>query len=109
MEVRRKIKISSTGSTPTLQNERVPDGNEMSEIYSRAGLRESAVISLMAKSGLRPQVMGNHDGTDGLRMRDLPDLVIHEGKAKCVRGAGQDNSEEGTVQDEQLVPTQSPR
>jgi hypothetical protein len=57
----------------------------MSEIYSRAGLRESAVISLMAKSGLRPQVMGNHDGTDGLRMRDLPDLVIHEGKAKCVR------------------------
>ena len=85
VEVRRKIKISSTGSTPTLQDERVPDGNEMSEIYSRAGLRESAMISLMAKSGLRPQVMGNHDGTDGLRMRDLPDLVIHEGKAKCVR------------------------
>lgn len=85
VEIKRKIKISSTGSTPTLQDERVPDGDEMSEIYSRAGLRESAVISLMAKSGLRPQVMGNHDGTDGLRIRDLPDLVIHEGKAKCVR------------------------
>ena len=85
VEIRRKIKISSTGSTPTLQDERVPDGDEMSEIYSRAGLRESAMISLMAKSGLRPQVMGNHDGTDGLRMRDLPDLVIHDGKAKCVR------------------------
>ena len=85
VEIRRKIKVSSTGSTPTLQDERVPDGDEMSEIYSRAGLRESAVISLMAKSGLRPQVMGNHDGTDGLRIHDLPDLVIHEGKAKCVR------------------------
>ena len=85
VEVRRKIKISFTGSTPTLQDERVPDGDEMSEIYSRAGLRESAMISLMAKSGLRPQVMGNHDGTDGLKMRDLPDLVIHDGKAKCVR------------------------
>ena len=98
VEIRRKIKISSTGSTPTLQDERVPDGDEMSEIYSRAGLRESAMISLMAKSGLRPQVMGNHDGTDGLRMRDLPDLVIHDGKAKCVRTPSR-NSEEGTVQD----------
>ena len=85
VEIRRKIKVSSLGSTPTLQNERVPDGNEMSEIYSRAGLRESAIISLMAKSGLRPQVLGNNDGTDGLRIRDLPDLVIHGDKAKCVR------------------------
>ena len=85
VEVRRKIKVSNAGSTPTLQDERIPDGQEMSEIYSRASLRESAVISLMAKSGLRPQVLGNHDGTDGLRMRDLPDLVIHQGKAKCTK------------------------
>ena len=85
VEIKRKIKISFAGSTPTLQDERIPDGQEMSEIYSRAGLRESAIISLMAKSGLRPQVLGNHDGTNGLRMRDLPDLVIHEGKAKCIR------------------------
>ena len=85
VEIRRKIRISSMGSTPTLQNERVPNGDEMSEIYSRAKLRESAIISLMAKSGLRPQVMGNHDGTDGLKICDLPDLVIHDGHAKCVR------------------------
>ena len=85
VEIRRKMRISWANFTPTLQNERVPDAQEMSEIYSRAGLRESVVISLMAKSGLRPEVIGNHNGTDGLKIRDLPDIVIHQGKAKCIR------------------------
>ena len=85
VEIRRKIKISSNNFTPTLQNERVPNAEEMDEIYNRAGMRESVVISLMAKSGLRPEVIGNHDGTDGLRIRDMPDLVIHQGVAKCIR------------------------
>ena len=39
----------------------------------------------MAKSGLRPEVLGNSDGTDGLRMRDMPDLVIHQGVVRCIR------------------------
>ena len=85
VEIRRKIKISSNNFTPTLQSERVPNAEEMDEIYNRAGMRESVIISLMAKSGLRPEVIGNHDGTDGLRMRDMPDLVVHQGVAKCIR------------------------
>lgn len=85
VDIRRKLKVSATTSTPTLADERVPDGTEMSEIYSRAGLREAAIISLMAKAGLRPEVLGNHDGTDGLQIRDLPDIVIHQGVAKCIR------------------------
>ncbi len=36
----------------------------------------------MAFSGIRPQVMGNYDGTDGLKLADLPDLVIEsDGKS----------------------------
>ena len=85
VEVRRKMKVASSTFTPTLQNERVPDAREMDEIYGRAGLRDSVIISMMAKSGLRPESIGNHDGTDGLRMRDLPDVVIHKGEAKCIR------------------------
>lgn len=81
----RKIKISNPDHTPTIQNERVPDAQEMSEILARAGLRASATISLIAKSGLRPEVLGNHDGTDGLRMRDLPDIAIRQGVARCTR------------------------
>ncbi|MDI1495880.1 MAG: hypothetical protein K8823_1188 [Cenarchaeum symbiont of Oopsacas minuta] len=63
----------------------MPNAQEMDEIYSRTRLRESTMISLMAKSGLRPKVLGNHNGTDGLRMHDLLDIVIHQGEAKCIR------------------------
>ena len=82
--IKRKLKVSNPDYTPTLENERVPLAEEMAEIYNRASLRASVVISLMAKSGLRPEVIGNHDGTDGLRIKDLPDIVIHQGIAKCI-------------------------
>ncbi len=84
IEIRRKLKIANADSTPTLENERVPDGTELSEIFSRAALREAVSISLMAKAGLRPEVLGNHNGTDGLMMKDLPDIVIQQGVAKCL-------------------------
>ena len=83
--VKRRVRITSTGFSPTLQNEQVPDAREMADIYSRAGLRESVLISLMAKSGIRPGVIGNHKGTDGLQIRDLPDISICHGTAKCIR------------------------
>jgi hypothetical protein len=35
----------------------------------------------MAFADLRPETIGNHDGTDGLRLRDLPELRIQSGKA----------------------------
>jgi len=85
VEIRRRIKVAPNRNQRTIQKERVPNAQEMSEIYSRAGLRESVIISLMGKSGLRPEVIGNHDGTDGLCMRDLPDIVIHQGTVKCIR------------------------
>lgn len=78
----RRLKITNAESTPTLENERVPNGPEMDEILSRAPPREGAVISLMAKAGLRPEVLGNHDGTDGLMIKDLPDLEIVNGTAR---------------------------
>ncbi len=83
--VKRRTKISHSGFSPTLQNERVPERHEISEIYEKAGLRESVIISMMAKSGLRPGVMGNHDGTDGLQMRDLPDIMLSNGKVECMQ------------------------
>ena len=85
IEIKRRVKIKNPNQTPTLENEQVPDGQEISEVFARASLRSSVMMSLMAKSGLRPEVMGNHDGTDGLRMRDLPDVVIHQGVARCIR------------------------
>ena len=33
-------------------------------------------MALIGKAGLRPEVLGNHDATDGLMIRDLPELEI---------------------------------
>lgn len=85
VEVKRKMKIANSDSAPTLENERVPDGAEISEILSRCDLRTGASISLIAKSGLRPEVLGNYDGTDGLMMKDLPDIVIVQGTVRCLQ------------------------
>ncbi|HJU13269.1 MAG TPA: site-specific integrase [Candidatus Nitrosotalea sp.] len=85
VEIKRPIKIANVDSTPTLEKERVPNADEMTEILNRASLRGSVVISLIAKAGLRPQVIGNHDGTDGLTLGDLPEISIQDGIAKCLQ------------------------
>lgn len=83
--VTRKFRISNADSTPTLAEEKVPESQELSEALNRAPLRTAAAISLIAKSGLRPQVLGNYAGTDGLTMQDLPDIVIQQGVARCLQ------------------------
>ena len=46
IEIKRKIKVSNSHKTPTLEGERVPNGEEMTEVYSRAPIRERAMILL---------------------------------------------------------------
>lgn len=85
--IKRRIKIANVDSTPTLANERVPEGEELAELFSRANLRAGAIMALVAKSGLRPEVLGNHNATDGLMIKDLPDLVVKQGLATFVNKA----------------------
>ncbi len=82
VQIARKLRIANVDSTPTLENERVPQGGEMAEVLSRATLFSGAAISLVAKAGLRPETLGNYNGTDGLMMKDLPDIVIQQGVAR---------------------------
>jgi hypothetical protein len=85
IEIKRKIKIRYVDSTPTLEGERVPDKDEITEIFNRASLRTGATMSLISKAGLRLQVLGNHDATDGLTLADLPDIAIHGKTAVCLK------------------------
>ena len=80
----RKIKIRYVDSTPTLEGERVPDQSEITEIFNRASLRTATTIALISKAGLRLQVLGNHDGTDGLTLADIPDIQIQGSTAVCI-------------------------
>jgi len=82
VELKRKIKIANAGIPVNIQDEQVPTKTQLQSILNVANPRTRSSISLMAFSGIRPQVMGNYDGTDGLKLADLPDLVIeYDGKS----------------------------
>jgi hypothetical protein len=74
----RKIKISNLTKTPTLQKERVPTPDELARVLyaDTTPQRTRASIAIMAFSGARPQVQGNYEGNDGIRISDFPELQI---------------------------------
>lgn len=77
--LKRKINISNINATPTLVNERVPESDEMTEVFNRCNLRQGAEVSLIAKAGLRPECLGNFDATDGLRIGDIHGIAVDKG------------------------------
>ncbi|MDE0265457.1 MAG: hypothetical protein OXK17_00285 [Thaumarchaeota archaeon] len=79
IDVRRKIKIANSRIPVTLQDEQVPTTAQLESIMNAADPRTRASMSLMAFAGVRPQVIGNHDGTDGLRISDVEGLTIGDG------------------------------
>jgi hypothetical protein len=72
----RRIKIRDSQSTPTIENEQVPTKEELRNLLTYAGERARVSISLMAFSGLRPQVLGDYQGLNGLKIKNFPDLDI---------------------------------
>ena len=77
--ISRKIKIKGTNTRPSLKNERVPTQEDLKNIFLAGDSRERLACSIMAFSGVRPQVLGNYRGTDGLRISDIPDMEIKDG------------------------------
>ena len=72
------VNISGENETPTIVNERVPSKEELARILRKASTRGRVAIAIMAFSGLRPESLGDYEGTDGLRLGDIKDLRISE-------------------------------
>lgn len=79
LEIKKKIKINGVSSTPSLKNETVPSQDDLKKILNSADTRERVAISMVAFSGVRPEVLGNYNGTDGLTIGDFPELEINDG------------------------------
>ena len=76
IELKGKIKIKGTQDTPTLRDERVPTKEELKKIFL-SGHKKARVSSvLVAHSGLRIKTLGNYEGKDGLRIKDIPEVRI---------------------------------
>jgi len=78
LEVKRKIKIRGARDTPTLRDERTPTPEELRRIFLSGDKKARTACVLMAHSGLRPVTLGNYRGTDGLMVRDFPEMRIEE-------------------------------
>ncbi len=72
----RRIKIKNADIPVTLEDEEIPTREKIQDVLDSAPARERVSISMMAFAGVRPQVLGNHHGEDGLRIRDIPDLEV---------------------------------
>ena len=72
------INIAGEHLSPTIEDERVPNKEELGRLLRKASPRGRVSVSLMAYSGLRPESLGNYEGTDGLRLKDIKGLKLSE-------------------------------
>jgi site-specific recombinase XerC len=78
LDVKLKVNIAGERDTPTIINERIPNKEELDRIMRMASPRARVSIVLMAFSGLRPESLGNYEGTDGIRLGDFVEAKITE-------------------------------
>ena len=76
IELKRKIKITGAHETPSLKDERVPTKDELRRIFLSASKQARTACAMVAHGGLRLETIGNYEGNDGLRIRDLPELQL---------------------------------
>jgi hypothetical protein len=76
----RKIKVSSPNATPTIADEEIPSKEELSRIFRTSSSRARVAEALIAFADLRPHSLGNHDGSDGLMLKDFSELQIDDGE-----------------------------
>lgn len=84
VEIKNRIKIEGVSDTPTLKNERVPTKEELRRIFNAADLQQRVACALLAHAGLRPESLGNYDGTDGLKVSDFIEVEIKPRKQEVV-------------------------
>ena len=70
------MKIKDAFRNPTIENEKVPSKEELSKLIRASTLRGRCLISLIAFSGLRIDMVGNFKGNDGLVISDLQEMKI---------------------------------
>ena len=84
VKLMRKIKIKNADIPTTLENEEIPTKSKLREVLDSSSARERVMISLVAFAGLRPQVLGKYDSSDGLKLSDIKDLEIKANGADIV-------------------------
>ena len=72
----RQIKVKDADKSPTLSEERIPAPEELKRIFNAGDSRERTACAFVAFTGVRIGVLGDYKGTDGLKIKDIPDLKV---------------------------------
>jgi integrase len=75
-ELPKGLKVPNERSHPRVEREEPVTTDQLRKAVLAATPGQRVVIALMAFSGVRPQVLGSYDGSDGLRVGDLPELEL---------------------------------
>ncbi|MGI0130575.1 MAG: site-specific integrase [Thermoplasmata archaeon] len=78
VKVQRPVKVRGANETPSLKDERVPTQDELRSILLAGTPRMRVACALIAFAGLRPEVLGNYLGNDGLQLQDFPELRVRK-------------------------------
>jgi integrase len=76
----QRVKTAITNETinENTQYERVPTREEFEKVMRKLDSRGRVELSLIALSGVRLEVIGNHDGSDGLMLKDLENFDVEK-------------------------------
>ena len=77
----RRIKVGDTDAAPTLEGVPPPTKDHVRTALKAADDRGKVVIAFRAWTGVRPEVLGKPDASDGLVLGDLPELQLRNGLA----------------------------
>jgi len=73
-------KVNVPESENMYAGEVVPRPEDVQALLDHAPLRVKVAVSLMAFAGLRPGTIGDSRGSDGLKVKDLPEMEVRDGK-----------------------------
>ncbi len=76
----KKIKVRSYN--PRTDDEQVPTVEQLKKALGFASPKTKVMMTLMAFSFLRPQTLGKWDGSDGLAVKDLPEIRFEGGEVQ---------------------------
>lgn len=68
----RRLKIKDRGQNVRFLDEQIPLPDEVQRVLDSADPRQKVCISFIAYAGCREEVLGDIEGENGLRLRDLP-------------------------------------
>lgn len=82
IEIKQKIRIPKGDGRGQYDDEMIPTQGQLRSIFDGGNMKERTACSLISFSGVRPEVMGNFDADDGLKISDMPEVEILNGNSE---------------------------